>query len=126
MAPTLSRRTWPVAVVSPVRYALRERISRGEMPSASAIRLRCVSTANAACGAPKPRKAPLGGVFVMAARARIRTFGQAYGPPAWMAPRDRTTGERVVYAPASKTMSMSWATSAPSRVTPVRCRMTDG
>ena len=52
------------------------------MPSASAIRSRCISAANSACGAPKPRKAPLGGVFVIAARARIRTFGQAYGPPA--------------------------------------------
>ena len=29
------------------------------------------------------------------ARARIRTFGQRYGPPAWIAPRDRTTGVRV-------------------------------
>ena len=66
------------------------------MPSASAIRSRWVSAANSACGAPKPRKAPLGGVFVMAARARIRTFGQAYGPPAWMPPRDRTTGDSVV------------------------------
>ena len=33
------------------------------------------------------------------ARARIRTFGQRYGPPAWSAPRDRTTGrERAVRA----------------------------
>jgi len=32
---------------------------------------------------------------VAAARERIRTFGQAYGPPAWSVPRDRTTGLRV-------------------------------
>ena len=31
---TLSRRTWPVGVVSPRRYTLRRRISSGRMPSA--------------------------------------------------------------------------------------------
>mgnify|MGYP003352761415 CR=1 FL=1 len=31
----------------------------------------------------------------MAARARIRTFGQRYGPTAWIVARDRTKGERV-------------------------------
>ncbi len=66
------------------------------MPRASATRSRCVSAANSDCGAPNPRKAPLGGVLVMAERARIRTLGQAYGPPAWMPPRERTTGETVV------------------------------
>jgi hypothetical protein len=96
------------------------------MARASAMRLSCVSAANWDCGAPNPRNAPLGGVFVIAARARIRTLGQAYGPPAWMAPRDRTTGDSVVYAPASRMSSMSWATSRPSRVTPVRWRTTDG
>ena len=77
-------------------------------------------------GAPKPRNAPLGGVLVMAARARTRTLGQRYGPVAWIPPRDTTTGDTVVYAPASSTNSMSCATSRPSRVTPVRCRVTDG
>ncbi len=60
------------------------------------MRLMWSSAANSDWGAPKPRKAPLGGVFVSAALARIRTFGQAYGPPAWIPPRDRTTGDRVV------------------------------
>ena len=46
------------------------------MPSASAMRSRWVSAANSDCGAPKPRKAPLGGVLVIAARARTRTLGQ--------------------------------------------------
>jgi hypothetical protein len=33
-------------------------------------------------GAPKPRNAPLGGVFVTTARPRIRVFSQRYGPAA--------------------------------------------
>ena len=68
---------------------------RARRRARSAIRFTCVSTANSTCGAPKPRKAPFGGVFVAIVRARIRTFGQAYGPAAWIAPRDRTTGESV-------------------------------
>ena len=71
-------------------------------------------------GAPNPRNAPLGGVFVRVARARIRTFGQRYGPPAWSAPRDRTTGVSVQYAPPSMTTSISWAVIVPSTLTPVR------
>ena len=58
------------------------------MPSASASRSIWTSAANSVCGAPNPRNAPFGGVFVRVARARIRTFGQRYGPPAWSAPRD--------------------------------------
>ena len=79
-----------------------------------------ISAANSTCGAPNPRNAPFGGVFVRVARARIRTFGQRYGPPAWIAPRLRTTGVSVQYAPPSITTSMSWATSVPSAFTPVR------
>ncbi len=59
------------------------------------MRFRWVSAANSTCGAPKPRNAPLGGVFVRVARARMRTFGQRYGPPEWRAPRLRTTGVSV-------------------------------
>ena len=90
------------------------------MPSASARRSTWISAANSTCGAPKPRNAPLGGVFVRVARARMRTFGQRYGPPAWIAPRDSTTGVSVQYAPPSITTSISWATSVPSTFTPVR------
>jgi hypothetical protein len=90
------------------------------MPSRSAIRLRWISAANSVCGAPNPRKAPFGGVFVRVALARIRTFGQRYGPPEWIAPRDSTTGVSVQYAPPSITMSISCAISFPSWVTPVR------
>ena len=50
------------------------------MPSASAMRLTCISAANSVCGAPKPRKAPLGGVFVATARPRMRTLGHVVGP----------------------------------------------
>ena len=96
------------------------------MPSCSAIRLRWVSAANSVCGAPNPRNAPLGGVLVRVARARMRTFGQRYGPPPCRAPRERTTGVSVQYAPPSMTTSMSWATSRPSRVTPVRWRTIAG
>ena len=47
------------------------------MPSASATRATWISAANSTCGAPKPRKAPLGGVLVAMARPRMRTFGHS-------------------------------------------------
>ena len=53
------------------------------------------------CGAPKPRNAPCGGALVATARPRMRTFGQKYGPAAWIVPRDSTTGDSVQYAPPS-------------------------
>ncbi len=60
------------------RVAGRERIASrasctGSRPSASAMRSMCASTANCVCGAPKPRNAPLGGVWVIIARPRMRT-----------------------------------------------------
>jgi hypothetical protein len=90
------------------------------VPRASAIRLTCISAANSVWGAPKPRKAPFGGVFVATAREVIRTFGHEYGPPEWSVPRDRTTGLKVQYAPPSITISICWATSRPSAETPLR------
>ena len=123
---TLWRSTCPVGVVSPSTYTFRRRISSGLSPTASASRFRWVSAANSVCGAPNPRNAPFGGVFVRVTRERIRTFGQRYGPPAWSAPRDSTTGDRVQYAPPSITTSMSCATSVPSRRIPVRCVTTAG
>ena len=80
---------------------------------ASAMRLTCISAANSVCGAPKPRKAPLGGVLVAIARPVMRTFGHRYGPPAWSTPRLSTTGVSVQYAPPSMITSISWATSSP-------------
>ena len=120
MPPTDSRRTWPVGVVSPSRYTQRRRRSSGDASSASAMRLICISAANSVCGAPKPRKAPLGGVFVAIARPVIRTFGHRYGPPAWRTPRLSTTGVSVQYAPPSMITSISCATSSPVSETPDR------
>ena len=96
------------------------------MPSASAARLTCISAANSDCGAPNPRNAPLGGVLVATARDRIRTLSTSYGPPAWIVARESTTGVSVVYAPPSRTRSMSWATIRPSLVRPVRWWITAG
>ena len=93
---------------------------------ASAARETCISAANSTWGAPKPRNAPLGGVLVATARDRIRTFATSYGPPAWIVPRERTTGVSVVYAPPSITRSMSCAVIVPSRRIPVRYRITAG
>ena len=73
--PALASSTWPVAVRSPARSALRRRNASGSMPQAtdsSSIRVSC---ATAACGTPKPRKAPAGGECVKIARASARTFG---------------------------------------------------
>ena len=53
----------------------------GDMPSASATRLACISAANSVWGAPKPRNAPLGGVLVAVARPRMRTSGTGTGRP---------------------------------------------
>ena len=64
---------WPVAVVSPGRSAFRSRSLTGSRPSCSAMRSMCTSTANCVCGAPNPRNAPFGGVFVIITRPRIRT-----------------------------------------------------
>ncbi len=86
---------WPVAVVSPVRNALTSRRRTGSMPRASAILSMWTSEANCVCGAPKPRKAPLGGVLVIVTRPRMRASGQRYGPVACRTPRERTTGESV-------------------------------
>ncbi len=67
----------------------------GEIPSASATRLTWISAANSACGAPKPRNAPFGGVFVVTARrpdpdVRDSRTGRRRGS----SPRDRTTGRQ--------------------------------
>ena len=72
-------RVWPVAVVSPSRSAFRARNSRRSRPAASARRSISASPAMAACGTPKPRKAPETGPWVWMARARARTCGHAVG-----------------------------------------------
>jgi hypothetical protein len=52
--------TWPEGVASPRPIALRRRISHRSRPSAAARSSTSVSVAIAACGTPKPRKAPAG------------------------------------------------------------------
>ena len=51
-------------IVSPVRIAFTRRRSIGSMPSASAAMFICDSVAKSACGAPSPRIAPAGALFV--------------------------------------------------------------
>src|SRR6266550_7590212 len=93
--PTLSDSTCPVAVVSPKRNIHSRLRSTLDLPSRSATCSTINSAANSDWGAPKPRNAPFGGVFVATARARIRTLGQEYAPAAWIAARDSTTGVSV-------------------------------
>ena len=72
--PMLASR-WPVAVASPSRRAFLRRKSSGSRPAASARRSIRVSVAIAACGTPKPRKAPETGPWVWTARAVAATAG---------------------------------------------------
>jgi hypothetical protein len=65
------------------------------MRSVRAMRSMWRSIAQIVCGAPKPRNAPFGGVFVATACASIETCSQRYAPAAWRAPRERTTGVSV-------------------------------
>src|SRR5438876_2419783 len=90
--PTLSVSFWPVAVVSPTRNIHLRRRSTLDIPSRSATCSTISSAANSDWGAPKPRNAPLGGVFVATARAWMGTLGQEYGPAAWIVARDHTAG----------------------------------
>ena len=58
--PALASSIWPLWVLSPARSALMWRKSSRSMPEASARSSISVSWAMAACGTPKPRKAPAG------------------------------------------------------------------
>jgi hypothetical protein len=88
--------TCPVGVVSPGCSTLISRSRSESIPICSAIRSMCTSAANCDCGAPNPRNAPLGGVFVITTRPRIRTWSHRYGPAACSSARERTTGLSVV------------------------------
>ena len=102
-------------------------LERRRCPSASAMRLRWVSAANSVCGAPNPRNAPLGGVLVRVARARMRTFGQRYGPPAWMrAARQHDRRERAVRAAVHHDLDVLGEEPAVARSRPVRWRTIAG
>ena len=56
--------TWPVGSTEPVRSAFRRRSSSGSIPSTAASLSIWASKANVTCGAPNPRIAPQGGLFV--------------------------------------------------------------
>src|ERR1700676_4428843 len=71
-----SGRSWAVAVGSPVERKLRRRNSSGERPTTLAILSMWRSRAKMLCGAPKPRKAPWGGILVAMALARTVRWGQ--------------------------------------------------
>ena len=53
------------------------------------------SCAIAPCGTPNPRNAPEGWQCVKNPRPRVRTFGTAYGPVAWMGTRVATVGPQL-------------------------------
>jgi hypothetical protein len=74
--PTDSFRNWPVGVVSPTRRRFFSRRASGSADNSRAMRSMCLSIAQIVCGAPKPRKAPFGGVFVATATASIATCSQ--------------------------------------------------
>ena len=62
------------------------------MPAAAASSSISSSPSSAACGTPKPRKAPAMLLLVSTARVSARTFGTRYGPLAWMGTRLATVG----------------------------------
>jgi hypothetical protein len=88
------------------------------MPSFSAIRVIIDSAANCACGAPKPRNAPHGTLFVYTTIPSIATFGNAYEPePNEIAPLSTSTLVDA-YAPPSASSVVSTAVIVPSRFAP--------
>ncbi len=76
---TGSLRSWPVAVRSPVERKLRRRNSSGVRPMVWAILSMWRSRAKMLCGAPKPRKAPWGGMLVAMALERMVRCGPVVG-----------------------------------------------
>ena len=88
--------TWPVGSTEPVCSALRTRRSTGSICKAAASLSIWASWAKQTCGAPKPRMAPQGGLFVKTRVPSIRTFGTSYGPAANVAAFPRTAGDDEV------------------------------
>ena len=72
-------------LVSPIRFAFLRRSCHGSRPSTSAIRVRCVSTANDTDVTPKPRIAVVGTRFVKQTKPSKRRFGIVYAPEWWNA-----------------------------------------
>ena len=108
----------PTFSVSPSLSALRQRNSTGSMPSFSASLLICISAMKSACGAPKPRKAAEGMLFVYTPYTSVLTLGMKYGPLDVMVELPSTLFVVYMYAPPSAMISDSPATSLPSLVAP--------
>ena len=66
------------------------------------------------CGPPKPRKAVLGGRFVLAIRPTKRQAGRAYAFSAWSIERSMIEVERSAKAPPLLSKSMARASTRPS------------
>src|SRR5580765_5286756 len=103
---------------SPLRSAFFSRISTGSILSAAASLSICASYAKHDWTAPKPRIAPVGGLFVYAPTAWTRAFGTRYGPAPKHAAFATTAGLDDAYAPPSSTMVARTKTSVPSFVAP--------
>ncbi len=67
-------------ITEPSLKRLRIRSSTGSIFSASASLSTCNSAIKAACGPPKPLKAPPGISLVYTAYASVATLGISYGP----------------------------------------------
>ena len=101
---------------SPVRIALRSRISTGSSPQASASLSICDSWAKHACTTPNPRIAPHGRWFVRTAYPSTTALAQRYGPWVCVMPLISTADDVEAYAPPSNTMRASILTISPSVV----------
>ena len=113
----------PWCVTSPDSCAWRKRRSIGSMPSASASSSICCSTANVACGFPKPRTEPPYALFVYATAHRMRMFGTRYMELTVCIATSMACEPQALYAPLSETMSAWRKSRFPSASAPVRSRM---
>src|SRR5258706_10597527 len=103
---------------SPSRNAFLSRSATGSTPSAAASLSICDSYAKHDWTAPKPRIAPVGGLFVYAPTAWIRALGTRYGPAPKHAAFATTAGLEDAYAPPSRTIVARTNTKSPSFVAP--------
>src|SRR5438477_12531463 len=103
---------------SPLRRAFLSRSATGSMWRAAASLSICDSYAKHDWTAPKPRIAPVGGLFVYAPTPCTRAFGTRYGPAPKHAAFATTAGLDDAYAPPSRTIVARTKTSSPSRVAP--------
>src|SRR5207253_10162725 len=116
----------PLPLVSPIRFAFFSRSSHGSTPISSAIRFRCVSTANDTDVTPNPRIAVVGTRFVKQTKPSKRRFGIVYAPEWWNACFVRPYGENRANAPESCSVSIRRPRIQPSFVTASAISMCHG